>query len=214
MYFSDDHPPILIVSVYFLRGGPKFFLQQAAGAHEGLFHVMFLICDSYARRILCAAIWGDCFLIRSKNNAVHFFCHTGNGTREWSGKRCVFATPREFPLHSRSLTISWWGGGGQITQITIFATKMAFSYLGWGSQSDMCFQIVKYIYTVSRRTPLFLEVTTQRKVPKILADTIYDTPRHPTNNSANSCKFPFPFRFLKVLIRGNRSFLYSHFLLI
>ena len=50
-------------------------------------------------------------LIRSKNNAVHFFCHTGNGTREWSGNRCVFAIPRKFPLHSRSLTIPWWGGG-------------------------------------------------------------------------------------------------------
>jgi len=78
-----------------------------------------------------------------------------------------------------------------VIEVTIFPAKLAFSYLGMGSQLDMFLQIVKYIDIVSRRTPLFLEVTTLRKVPKILADTIYDALRHAKKNCANSF-FPFP----------------------
>ena len=28
----------------------------------------------------------------------HLLCHSGNGIREWSGNRCVFAIPHEFPF--------------------------------------------------------------------------------------------------------------------
>jgi len=76
---------------------------------------------------------------------------------------------------------------------------MAFSYLVVGSQFDMLFKIVKYIDIVSHRTSLFLEIETQKKVPKILANTLSDNmpkkQRVPILRvtAQNSFEFLFPF---------------------
>jgi len=56
----------------------------------------------------------------TKTSYGHSLCHSGNDIRKWSGNRCVFAIPREFPLPfpfpQNSLE-------GSITPITIFPPK-------------------------------------------------------------------------------------------
>jgi len=86
-----------------------------------------------------------------------------------------------------------------------------------GSQFDMFFKIVEYIDIVSRRTPLFLEIKSQKKVPKILANILFDALRHPQKDfPARPRNFTFKFpghspsHSLTVLRKGNESFPDSH----
>ena len=46
----------------------------------------------------------------------HSLCHSGNGIREWSGNRCMFAIPREFPFPFPFPPNSLGGGGFQSLQ--------------------------------------------------------------------------------------------------
>jgi hypothetical protein len=138
----------------------------------------------------------------AKCSAVHSLCHSGNRIRQWSGNRCVFAIPREFSFHSHSLKIPYWGIKHSSHN---FSRQNGIFFPGAGSQCDIFFKIVKYIDTVSRRIPLFLEIKTQKKVPKILANILSDALRHPKPFFARDrAKFfqipialPIPSKFLQ-----------------
>ena len=56
-------------------------------------------------------------------SGVHSLCHSGNGIREWSGNRCMFAIPRQFPFPFPFPPNSLGVGGGSITPVTIFPPK-------------------------------------------------------------------------------------------
>jgi len=62
-------------------------------------------------------------------------CHSGNGIREWSGNRCVFAFPREFsfpfPFTQNSL-----GGGGDQSLQSRFSPPQKNKRNGWSIDSD------------------------------------------------------------------------------
>jgi len=70
-----------------------------------------------------------------------------------------------------------------------------------GSQFDMFFKIVEHIDIVSRSTPFFLEIKSQKKVPKILANIYSSTcygihkkifPRDRAILPSNSRAIPLP----------------------
>jgi len=51
-------------------------------------------------------------LRRVQGSDGHSLYHSGNGIREWSGNRCVFTIPREFPFPLPLPQNSLGGGGG------------------------------------------------------------------------------------------------------
>jgi len=66
--------------------------------------------------------------------------------------------------------------------------------LGLGSQCEMFFKIVKYIGILSRRSPLFLEIITQKTIPQIFANTLSesDALRHPKKSFQIPIPLPIP----------------------
>jgi len=51
--------------------------------------------------------------LSSVGSGGHSLCHSGNGIREWSGNRCMFVIPREFPFPFPFPPNSFGEGGGQ-----------------------------------------------------------------------------------------------------
>jgi len=70
----------------------------------------------------------DRFLLSSLQiSGGHSLCHSGNGIREWSENRCVFAIPREFPFSFPFPQNSLEGGGhggGQTAALSIFRSQV------------------------------------------------------------------------------------------
>ena len=68
----------------------------------------------------------------------HSLGHSGNGIREWSGNRCVFAIPREFPFLF-PFPQNFLRGGGSITPITIFQPNKTSN--GTGGPLTQCLKL-------------------------------------------------------------------------
>ena len=66
---------------------------------------------------------GQVPVLEHETSGGHSHNHSGNGIREWSGNRCMFAIPREFPFPFPFPQNSLGAGGVQSLQYDFPAKK-------------------------------------------------------------------------------------------
>jgi len=161
----------------------------------------------------------------TKTSYGHSLCHSGNDIRKWSGNRCVFAIPREFPFIP--IPSKFLGGrGGSITPVTIFpptkkqterdSTHTVTEIRGHCSEGGKGWGLGSSLFP--GKNTLILKRLAHPKSWFFDANCLSDSIAIPKNKLRSRAKFlripHSPSHSLKILRKENESFPDSHSLMI